>query len=67
MASDSPTMCGSCGDEAVALVHVRRLYIVSEPAPDPRGELDHEPPVVTEGDVEWWCEVCRIHYPHEVV
>ena len=21
---------------------------------------------MTTGDLEWWCEVCRIHYPHQV-
>lgn len=52
--------CESCGDEAVEVVTVRRLYLVPATDTDPQ-RYDH-------ADVEErWCFVCRTHYPHEVV
>lgn len=54
-AADAPDECESCGspDELAA---VRRLYVTPE-AWDTPGS-------VRAGDVEWWCAVCRTHYPH---
>ncbi len=48
--------CESCGDEGVELTLLRRLYITPETW-DQAGRV--EP-----GDLEWWCDVCRTHYPH---
>jgi hypothetical protein len=49
--------CQSCGDEATDLTLVRRLWVTPEDWDTPGS--------VTEGDVEWWCFVCRTHYPHQ--
>jgi hypothetical protein len=49
--------CESCGAEDEDIVLVRRLYITPE-------AWDH-PEKVEEGDEEWWCFVCRTHYPHK--
>lgn len=52
--------CDSCGDAAVAVVTVTRLYVVPE-AWDTEGS-------VTEADgTEQWCFPCRTHYPHREV
>jgi hypothetical protein len=64
--------CDSCGDADLTLVTVRRLYVTTPPpaASDSGsvGGMQPEPePVVTAGDTEVWCEVCRIHYPHELI
>jgi hypothetical protein len=52
--------CDSCGDDDVAVVALRRLYLV--PATDT--EPQRFDPA---GGVERWCYVCRTHYPHELV
>jgi hypothetical protein len=54
-----PTECASCGQVDDELVFVRRLYLTPEAWDTPES--------VTEGDDEWWCFVCRTHYPHEVL
>ena len=64
MADDPPQCCGSCGDETEDLVHVRRLYILTTPRDELDVGVEGVTPEMTEGDLEWWCEVCRIHYPH---
>jgi hypothetical protein len=68
-----PDHCQSCGDTSDGLMRVRRLYVMTpEPdaPPDDAGSIrDGEPGtdvVVTPGSEELWCEVCRIHYPHEL-
>lgn len=48
--------CDSCGRDEEELVLVRRLYITSE-AWDTPGKVE------LAGE-EWWCFVCRTHYPH---
>jgi hypothetical protein len=48
--------CESCGDTGVELVRVRRLYVTPE-SWDQAGRVDI-------ADDEWWCYVCRTHYPH---
>lgn len=48
--------CDSCGREGEELFHVRRLYVTPESWDSPES--------VAEGDDEWWCYVCRTHYPH---
>jgi hypothetical protein len=60
---DAPTdhpgddaVCESCGDAAVELVVVRRLYVTPE-------TWDQAGRVEVAGD-ERWCFVCRTHYPH---
>lgn len=53
---DAPAACDSCGDDGLELVVVRRLYVTPE-AWDTEGRVD-------DGELEWWCMVCRTHYPH---
>ena len=56
-----PPICESCGapvDASADLVHVRRVYVTPE-------AWDTEEKVEM-GDAEWWCFVCRTHYPHQV-
>lgn len=48
--------CESCGDDILELVLVQRLYLTPE-AWDTPGSI-------APGDEEWWCSVCRLHYPH---
>lgn len=50
--------CESCGRDE-ALVAVRRFYITPE-------RWDTEGKVEAGGD-EWWCFVCRTHYPHQLL
>jgi len=49
--------CQSCGDTDTDLSPVRRLYVTPE-AWDQAGR-------VRVADDEWWCFVCRTHYPHQ--
>jgi len=49
--------CQSCGSTDEPLVLVQRLYVTPE-AWDTPGE-------VRPGGNEWWCVVCRTHYPHQ--
>lgn len=48
--------CESCGDDGVELTLVRRVYVTPETW-DQAGRVER-------GDLEWWCDVCRTHYPH---
>ena len=69
----APPDCESCG-ETTAVVRVRRVYLpidlearAEERSPslegaDAAGGGDVD---VRLGELEWWCEVCRIHYPHQ--
>lgn len=52
--------CESCGDRAVDLVTVRRVYVTPETWDTPRREEVVDEP-------ERWCFPCRTHYPHEVL
>jgi hypothetical protein len=56
-ATDVPAACESCGatDEELALV--RRVYVTPE-------SWDTDGRVEVAG-LEWWCYVCRTHYPHQ--
>jgi hypothetical protein len=56
-ADAAPRDCQSCGDVDVDLALVRRLWVTPE-------DWDTEAKV-SEGDLEWWCFVCRSHYPHQ--
>lgn len=56
-APETPAACDSCGDGELELTLVRRLYVTPE-AWDTPGRVDV-------GELEWWCMVCRTHYPHE--
>lgn len=49
--------CESCG-RSEALTLVVRLYVTIEDW-DAEGRID-------EGGEEWWCDVCRYHYPHRL-
>jgi hypothetical protein len=53
---DQPSACESCGCEGEQLWQVQRLY-VTPAAWDTEGSVEH-------GELEWWCSVCRTHYPH---
>jgi hypothetical protein len=53
-----PTTCDSCGDRVEDLTPVRRQYVT--PA-----AWDTEGKVETVAEVEQWCVVCLLHYPHE--
>jgi hypothetical protein len=52
-----PTDCQSCGDRDSDLVLIRRLWVTPE-----NWDTDGN---VAAGDLEWWCFVCRTHYPHQ--
>jgi hypothetical protein len=52
--------CDSCGDPAVEVVAVTRLYIVPE-------SWDTEGSVTEAAGLEQWCFPCRTHYPHREV
>ncbi len=54
----APEHCESCGASGEELTHVRRMYVTPESWDTP-GKVE-------EGDFEWWCFVCRTHYPHQV-
>jgi hypothetical protein len=56
-AGPAPATCESCGvgDEELSLV--RRVYVTPE-------SWDAEGKVEPAG-LEWWCFVCRTHYPHQ--
>jgi hypothetical protein len=50
--------CDSCGDEAVEVVVVQRLYVT--PA-----DWDREERIEVVEELERWCWPCRTHYPHQ--
>lgn len=63
--SDSPAPpesddCQSCGSDDEPLTHVRRIYVT--PA-----SWDSEGSKQPAAHTELWCDVCMIHYPHEVI
>lgn len=53
-------MCTSCGDTDVYLTSVHRVYVT--PA-----DWDRDESRRTAAEIEVWCDVCLVHYPHEVV
>jgi hypothetical protein len=57
MSETAPSVCESCGDTDTEVVAVRRLYVTPE-SWDQAG-------AVRVADDEWWCFVCRTHYPHQ--
>jgi hypothetical protein len=52
--------CDSCGDEGPDLVTVQRVYVVFDEASTPTGHRLAD-------EIETWCAVCRITYPHQEV
>ncbi len=52
--------CESCGRDDEPLTEVRRIYVT--PASWDT-EAKSEPATGTER----WCDVCMVHYPHEVI
>jgi thymidine kinase len=50
--------CESCGRDGEDVVRVTRLYVTPE-SWDTAGKVEV-------GDEEWWCFVCRTHYPHAI-
>ena len=50
--------CQSCGRENEEIVLVTRLYVTPESWDTP-GKVEV-------ADDEWWCFVCRTHYPHRI-
>lgn len=69
----APRDCESCG-ESTTVVRVRRVYlpIDLEAQADERSVTLEGASVaggddmdIRLGELEWWCEVCRIHYPHQ--
>jgi hypothetical protein len=50
--------CDSCGDLAVEVVPVHRVYVTPE-------AWDTEEKVEVLDEVEHWCFPCRTSYPHE--
>ena len=57
--SDAAQSCTSCGDED-HLTAVHRVYIT--PA-----DWDTEERRRTSPEIEHWCGVCLVHYPHELI
>ena len=55
-APPQPPTCDSCGAVESDLAFVQRVYVTPESWDTPEK--------VTDGDLEWWCFVCRTHYPH---
>lgn len=53
-------MCTSCGDTDGQLTRVNRVYLT--PA-----DWDREESRRVSEEIEAWCLVCLVHYPHEVV
>ena len=52
-------ICESCGRDDEPLTKVQRIYHTPASGDTPASERA--------GDIEWWCFVCRTHYPHEVI
>jgi hypothetical protein len=51
--------CESCGRDDEDLTEVVRQYVVPE-------SWDREREVSEAEGTEWWCFVCRTHYPHRL-
>jgi hypothetical protein len=56
-ASEAPGTCESCGAAGEELTLVRRVYVTPE-SWDTDGRVDV-------AGLEWWCFLCRTHYPHQ--
>jgi hypothetical protein len=52
--------CDSCGRDDEVVVEVRRVYLTL-------ADWDHEEKVEIVPEPERWCQVCREHYPHQLV
>jgi hypothetical protein len=55
---EATSTCDSCGRGGEELTEVHRVYIT------PAAWDTEERIEVVEG-TEWWCFVCRSHYPHQ--
>lgn len=71
----TPDRCDSCGETA-ALTLIRRVYLPLDLEQMANGvggagvsgagvSGSADDLEVALGDLEWWCEVCRVHYPHQ--
>lgn len=49
--------CDSCGRPGEVLAEVRRVYLRT-------ADWDRPEQVDVVDEAEWWCAVCRDHYPH---
>jgi len=56
----TPTDCSSCGRDDEPLTEVRRIYVTL-------ASWDSEGSTTPAEHTEHWCEVCMVHYPHEVI
>ena len=52
--------CDSCGRDDERVAPVQRVYVT--PA-----DWDREERIEVVPETEAWCEVCREHYPHQVL
>jgi len=52
--------CDSCGRDDEVVVALRRVYLTL-------ADWDTEEKVEVVAEVERWCEVCRDHYPHQLL
>jgi hypothetical protein len=52
--------CDSCGDDAVEVVALHRIYLTPE-------AWDQEEKVEVLDEVERWCFPCRTSYPHQLL
>ncbi len=52
--------CDSCGRDDEVVVPLRRVYLTL-------ADWDQEERVDVVAEVERWCEVCRDHYPHQLL
>ena len=52
--------CDSCGDDAVEVVPLHRIYLTPE-------AWDQEEKVEVLDEVERWCFPCRTSYPHQLI
>lgn len=50
--------CDSCGRLGETVTEVRRVYLRAAGWDRPEEEVD------VQTEPEWWCDVCRDHYPH---
>lgn len=52
--------CDSCGDPGPGLLVVQRIYVEFDEAHQPAGHRLAD-------ELETWCAVCRLTYPHQEV
>lgn len=57
---DDRGTCDSCGDHAVELVSLHRIYLTPK-------AWDQEEKVEVLDTVERWCFPCRASYPHQLL